>query len=254
MALDDAVAGFKQYLEQIPDRQKAKDVLRKRPLPLYRALGISEAKDLARSLASDRLIASREMVMGYLYERILQEACGATKLNNAQKKEWKGIDFRKETGQEIFLINLKSSRQTPNSDITTQTTLNLVAAAKHAKALQDESFSSGDDNPLSSARPTIIPVRAIARGVPSPESIKQVDEIRIRILVGDTLWQRLGAGPHFTRQIETELGKQPVDKQVVEKGETAFRERILNELRLNGCVGSDGSLIWPSVLSKFPDQ
>lgn len=254
MALSDAVSSFRSYLEKIPDRQKASDVLGKRPLPLYRASGITHADELATALAADRLIASREMAMGYLYERIMESACDAVKLKNIEKKDWKGIDFRKESDHAIYLINLKSARATSNADITSATQTNLVAAARRAQRVQDKINSQGDDNPLSQPRAEIIPVRAIARGIPTPQTFKIIDGIRIRILVGDTLWDQLGAGTNFTQKIEAELGRQPVNKNIVAKGEAAFRTRIVELLKHAGCVEADGSLDWLTVLRKFPDQ
>jgi len=254
MALSDAVASFKAYLEKIPERQKARDVLEKRPLPLYRAHGITTAEDLATSLAADRLIASREMAMGYLYERVMESSCQAVKLKNIEKRGWKGIDFRKETDSALYLINLKSARATSNADITSATQTNLVAAAGRALRIQDETYSQGDDNPLKQSRPEIIPIRAIARGIPTPQTFKVVNGVRIRILVGDTLWEHLGAGANFTQKIEAELGRHPVDRAVVAKGEQEYTARIAALLKETGCIKTDGSLDWLTVLRMFPDQ
>ncbi|WFG36265.1 hypothetical protein GKN94_11375 [Candidatus Lucifugimonas marina] len=254
MALSDAIESFKGHLETLPDRQKPKEILRKRPLPLYRAHGITDPKKLVAQLVSDRLVASREMAMGYLYERIMEEVCAAIKLTNSEKKEWKGIDFRKETNDETLLINLKSSRATSNADISDATQRNLVAAAKHEQDKQSKRASSGDDNPLSKVERKIVPMRAIARGVSSPETIKTVNQVDIRIVVGDTLWKRLGAGANFTRKIEAALGAQPVDTKVVADAEEALRQKLLSELASNGCIQKDGSLNWPAVLKAFPDQ
>ena len=103
-------------------------------------------------------------------------------------------------------------------------------------------------------RPDVIPIRAIARGIPTPQTFKVVNGVKIRILVGDTLWEHLGAGANFTQKIEAELGRQPVDRAVVAKGEREYKERIAALLKETGCVKSDGSLDWLTVLRMFPDR
>lgn len=248
MALEDAIDAFRDYYASLPARIRATDLLRKRPLALYAAMGIVSPVDLAEALVRDRLAASREMALGYLYERILEDVCGAEKLNNAQKKEWRGIDHRRQAIAELALINLKSARATSNSDISQQTTANLSAAAKKAIAIEQAT----DDNPLKKDKRRVRAVRAIARGR-KHSTIKVHDGVDIEILVGDALWAAMGAGENFTEQIQEALAGKPVDMVALAAATTLAIERVEKAIRETECVDGNDEIEWPCLFEAYPD-
>ena len=83
---------------------------------MYRGLGIENVSELAMRLVQDRSVASMEMTMGHLYERVL-EGLGPRKLSNKEKTQsgFRGIDFVQDTAAEHRLINLKAGLPTSNS-------------------------------------------------------------------------------------------------------------------------------------------
>jgi hypothetical protein len=252
MSLDDAAERFRKHVEKLPDAIKARELLAKRPLPLYWAMGTDNPTDLAHQLVRDRLTASLEMAMGYLYEFVVVDACGARKLTNAEKKKWRGIDFRKESGADVYLINLKSARGTANSDISTATRQNLASAKRLEAAEMADREKSGDDNPLLLGKGRVHAVRAIARG-PASSRTATYDGQTIEVLVGDNLWEALGAGGRFTRKIQQAIGAHPVDRAAFDAAEARAVERVVSELNNTGVVDASGLLVWQAVLDKYPD-
>jgi hypothetical protein len=252
MPLEDAVLSFRDYFAGLPADIDAAKLLRARALAMYWSLGIQTPEELARALVADRSVASREMAMGYLYERVIEAIGNARKLTNAEKKTWRGIDFRIEAGRDVYLINLKSARATSNGDINDATMRNLAAAAKREREDQAERGRRGEDNPLRAQPGLVHAIRAIARGNSSTTTREYAGE-KIEILVGDALWERLGAGPGFGRRIQLAIGAVPVDATRLAEELSKAEERVVRELRRKECVTAEGSLDWEAVLEAFPD-
>ena len=203
-------------------------------------------------MVQDRMAASLEMAMGYLYELVVQDACGARKLTNAEKKKWRGVDFRKESGADVLLINLKSARATSNSDISTATMMNLSTARALEIREMAERSKSGDDNPLQRPAGQVTAVRAIARGKAS-SSIKSSGGQELSILVGDALWEGLGAGANFGTKIQIAIGSNPVDVNLMAESVAAAVDKVEAEIRQSECVDTEGLIDWPCLLQKYPD-
>ena len=100
MPIDDnqlgaVVRAWNAYAEERPGRIKARDLLDKRDINMYRGLGIAEAYDLAKNMVEHRSVATMEMTMGYLYERLLEEL-GPRKVTRAEKMKtgYRGNELR----------------------------------------------------------------------------------------------------------------------------------------------------------------
>jgi hypothetical protein len=130
---------------------------------------------------------------------------------------------------------------------------NLAAAAKREKLHQAERERSGRDNPLDTVETTVRAVRAIARGNASSTTRLVEAGEEIEILVGDRLWEQLGAGPGFGRKIQTAIGARPVDADDLRAATERAIDRVERAIRSSGCVAADGKSDWPCLLDEFPD-
>jgi hypothetical protein len=239
-------------LDNTTAEDSEKGLLSSRPLAPYWGLGVSTPEQLAAALVTERFKASREVAVRYLYERVLEDSCDTRKLTNAEKKVWRGVDFRKDVGPDVYLVNLKSARATSNSDISKQTMENLSKARAAERNAREALERSGDDNPLGRRTGRVVAVRAIARGVAAATKRTRSGE-EVEILVGDRLWEQLGAGPGFGRQIQLEMGRKPIDVNELEASLRRAEERVIRELSQAECIRPDGTLDWPCLLEKFPD-
>ena len=252
MALEDAVRSWRQHFASRPSAISADDVLKKRYLPMYRGMGLTTAPELAAQLVADRLVAVNEMTIGHLNERVMEEVCGARKLTDDEKKEWVGIDFRKEHGRRVYLINLKASTRTPNSSIGRDTQRTLLDAVQHEEEVQSLRGPRRDDNPLPATEGGIIGIAGFARGS-SGRTETNSDGVRLLRLVGDALWEELGAGPRFTRQLSQEMGREAIDRARWTAEIQSAVERVIRAMTVAECVAPDGSLDWDCLIERFPD-
>jgi hypothetical protein len=251
-ALHEAAQSFREYYQGLPARVDARELLGKRALVLYWALGTSDPHEFAKVVVADRLAASREMALGYLYERVMELVVGARKLSNLEKKTWRGIDFRREVGRDVYLINLKSARATSNGDISDATMRNLVSAVRRERADREGRERSGEDNPLASRPGKVRAVRAIARGRAS-KTERVRDGETVEVAVGDELWRMLGAGDGFGRKVQDAVGDAQVDRAQFLRETAEAEGRVLGVLKSEGCLDSSGLLQWSRVLDVFPD-
>ena len=72
-------------------------------------------------------------------------------------------------------------------------------------------------------------------------------------LVGDALWEELGAGPHFTRQLSQEMGREAIDRARWTAEIQRAVERVIRAITVAECVAPDGSLDWDCLIERFPD-
>ena len=147
--LDSVVRAWNDYAAARPDELSPRDLLEKRDINMYRGLGIVSARDLAERMVDDRSVATLEMTMGFLYERLLEEL-GPRKVAQAEKRQpgYRGIDFVQVTASEFRVVNLKAGLSTGNGDINSSTVSHLAEAKRHW-----ESHTQGDDNPLHQRAP-----------------------------------------------------------------------------------------------------
>lgn len=252
MALKDAVESWRDYFASRPAAIDPRDVLRKRYLPMYRGMGIKTPSQLAKQLVADRLVAMNEMTIGHLNERVMEEVCGARKLTDEEKEAWAGIDFRKEHGNRVYLINLKASTRTPNSAIGRDTRSTLLAAIQAEEAYQRDHPRGRDDNPLRASKGGIIGVAGFARGKASRHT-EDIGDSELHKLVGDDLWEELGAGPHFTAHLIDEMGRHPIDRGIWLEDIAQAEAKMESVIARSGCVDTNGEIDWECLNRAFPD-
>jgi len=240
--LDEVVAFWRRYAEESPRRINPMDLLIKRDLIMYRGLGLKTHKELARRLVEDRALASLEMTMGHLYERLL-EALGPSKLSNAQKQQPgnRGIDFIEHRPFELRLINLKAGQTTSNADIADATVRHLLRAKSHYSPVTLQK----DDNPLQRKAKSIVLIRALAKG---PRG-RRVTGDGILVLVGDEMWAYFGAGEGLLQRLQEAMGRNPLDyeryKQALQDVQDSLT-RLMEDKRL---VATDGTVDWWRLLA-----
>ena len=106
-------------------------------------------------------MATMEMTMGYLHERVLEElVTDRVAADQRQLPGYRGVDFLNRTAADLQIINLKSGLSTSNGDISVATVRNLQTARDHWQANPD----GVDDNPLARRERNVLMVRAVARG------------------------------------------------------------------------------------------
>ncbi len=242
--LDKVVQAWNAYAEEAPRKVKAKDLLEKRDLNMYRGLGISDSRGLARQLVEHRLVATMEMTMGFLYERILQ-VLGPQKVTLAQKRltGYKGIDFIQAMPGELRVINLKSGLSTSNGDITEATATNLGRAKRYW-----EGQRATDDNPLAQEGTRVVMVKAVARG----KRKKTTTDEGILWLVGECMWEYFGAGESFLERLSEALGRNPLDYVRFEAEKVRVVDRLVEYLTLEGLANREGEVNWAEMVPKFP--
>ena len=242
--LDNVVRAWKAYAAARPDELRPRDLLEKRDLNMYRGLGIAGARELAERMVDDRSIATLEMTMGFLYERLLEEL-GPKKVAQAEKDQpgYKGIDFTQVTASELRVINLKAGLSTGNGDINTSTVNHLGVAKQHW-----ESHPQGDDNPLRQHDRHVVMVRAVARG---PRRQTTTDE-GILWLVGDSMWEHFGAGGGLLARLGEALGRNPLDYDRRQQGKNRAVARTLEYLVRAGLATRDGQINWSELVARFP--
>ena len=240
--LDEAVASWKAFAEESPRRIVARSLL-KRDLNMYRGLGITDAVELTRRLVEDRSVATLEMTMGYLYERLVEEL-GPRKVTRDERRTpaFHGLDFIQTTPDELRLINLKAGLSTSNADISQSTIANLTNAAEYWR-----SHAQPDDNPLRQRVREVIMVRAVARG-PRRNTLTDAG---IRWLVGEALWTFLDAGPRFLERLGEALGRNPLDYVRHQAEKEAASTRALEYLRQGGFVSGSGAIDWDGLTAGF---
>lgn len=242
--LADVVAAWHQYAESSPARIDPADLVKKRDMKMYRGLGIVNAHVLAAQLVQDRSVASMEMTMGHLYERLL-EAFGLKKVTNQEKKlpGFKGIDFVHHTAGELRLVNLKSGLSTSNGDITAQTATNLVNA-------RDSwiNRNAPDDNPLQQKAPAVIMVKAVARGASKRTTTRE----GILWLVGEAMWEYFGAGPNALAALSRAMGETPLNHDTFKQGLDRATAKTLNFLQKQALVDDAGLVRWNELSQRFP--
>ncbi len=242
--LDGVVRAWNVYAEQRPRKIKARDLLLKRDINMYRGLGITNAHELASRMVEDRSIASIEMTMGYLYERVLEEH-GPKKVTRHEKQRsgYREIDFTDITPEELRLINLKAGLSTSNGDITTATKRNLKEAKQHW-----ENSRERDDNPLAQRKQRVVMVRAVARG-PSKCTLT---EDGILWLVGESMWKYFGAGDGFLAKLSEAMARNPLDYGRYNTEKDKATERVLKFLRDGKFVNAQGAINWRKLIEEFP--
>ena len=238
--MDNVVLVWRAYAEGRPDVITPADLLKKRDLKMYRGLGIVNAQDLAHRLVEDRSVATLEMTMGYLYERLLQElATDRVAAGQRQLPGYHGVDFFNRTAAALQVINLKAGLSTSNGDITGATIRNLLAARDYWQANPE----GADDNPLQQQQRVIVMVRAVARG---PRK-NQVTDDGILWLVGESMWEYFGAGPNFQGRVSAALGRHPLNYQNYEAAKARATVRVVNYLTRANLVHPDGTLNWERI-------
>lgn len=242
--IDDVVKLWNAYAEGRPNLIKPRDLVDKRDIAMYRGLGLKDSLELAELLVEHRSIATLEMSMGYLYERLLG-ALGPTKVTTAQKRQpgYRGIDFVQPLTAEIRLINLKAGLSTFNGDITQATKRNL-ANAKRWWSKQ----GNVDDNPIGGPELAISTIRAVARG----HFRQELTEDGILWLVGDGLWEYFGAGSGFLRRISDSLGRSPLNHDRYKAEQKRAARRVVRFLELEGFADEAHNLNWSALTAKFP--
>jgi hypothetical protein len=240
--LDQVIMGWNQYAEGRPESIDPNDVLVKRDLNMYRGLGIENITELSMRLVEDRSVASMEMTMGHLYERVL-EALGPRKLTNAEKgmPGFRGLDFIQDTPLEHRLVNLKSALSTSNGDITTATVSNLSAAKAHW-----ESDYGKDDNPLRSSPSEAVMIRAVARG----QTKRVITGSGILWLVGDAMWDYFGGGRDLLRRLGAALGRNPLNFTAYTAQIEGAAYRVRRTLLRYELTGEE--VDWDRLLARYP--
>ena len=242
--IDNAVQAWRDYAEGRPRQISPASLVRQRDLKMYRGLGIEAAQDLAQRLVDDRSVATMEMTMGYLHERLLEELVTERVAADQRKNPgYKGVDFFNRTVAELQIINLKSGLSTSNGDISAATATNLQAARNHWQANPD----GADDNPLARQRRNVIMVRAVARG---PRKHQVTDE-GILWLVGESMWEYFGAGPGFLNRVSAALGRNPLDYQNYGAAKGRAEGRVTAYLNRAGLVRQNGTLDWDRITALY---
>lgn len=242
--LNRVVQAWNNYTVERPRQIKPRELLKDRDISMYRGLGIDKAPEFARALVEHRSAASLEMTMGHLFERLLEEL-GPTKVSNKDKKQpgYRGIDFINRQPGVLEGITLKASLTTFNGDITRATVTNLTDFKKFWEGQSDV-----DDNPLAQRTRRVKMVRAVARG----PARKTVTPEGILWLVGDALWEYLGAGPNLLQRLNEALGRNPLDLARYEEEKKQAVDRVMRYLQDNGFVRRDGTLDWAGLIKEFP--
>ena len=242
--LDAVVQAWNGYAEESPRKVRPRDLLDKRDVNMYRGLGITDASDLAKNMVEHRSIATMEMTMGYLYERLLEEL-GPRKVTQAEKRSpgYRGIDFLHTTPSELRVINLKAGLSTSNGDITESTIRNLVGAKEHWGTL-----TGADDNPLAQRERNVVMVRAVARG----NRKRTITGQGVLWLVGESMWEYFGAGAGFLKRLSEALGRNPVDYQRYEYEKGLAAERVIEYLLRGRLADTGGQIDWGLLAAKFP--
>ena len=242
--LDTVVRAWNQYAAGRPRLLKPSDVLKKRDLNMYRGGGVTTGRELAQRLVADRAVASLEMTMGHLYERLL-EALGPVKIGRLEKKQagFRGIDFRQLTPMELRLVNLKAGLSTSNADISASTIRNLTDARDYWEAHPEP-----DDNPLQQAVRDVVMVRAVARGT----ARDSVTAGGVRWLVGDAMWEYFGGGPGLLGRLGDALGRNPIDPAAYKASVDAAIERLHGYLKLDALVTADDQVRWGELAKRYP--
>ena len=242
--LDDVAQEWNKYAEERPRKIRPRDLLEKRDPTMYRGLGITSAMELAQTLVEHRSVATMEMTLGFLYERLFQ-VLGPTKVTTAQKAlpGYKGLDFVQPTSKLLRLINLKSGLSTSNGDIS-------LATKQHLQTARDywESQPEADDNPLGRHKREVEMVRAVARG----SRRRTITPEGIVWLVGDATWRYFGAGDNFLQRLNEALGRNPLDyaRYEEEKGKTTAR--VIAYLQQGGFIRQGGQPDWNALIARYP--
>lgn len=248
--LDGVVQAWNAYVGERPRMIQPSDLLTKRDLLMYRGLGVRTDADLADAMVEHRSIATVEMSMGWLYERVL-ELLGPKKVTVQERKKdgFKGIDFIQSSGTgQITLVNLKAGLSTANSDVSESTARHLTSAKRYWERHYDSTI---DDNPLgqpASGRLSVVMIRAVARGAPKHE----VTDSGILSLVGASLWQYFGAEPDFPSRISSALGRTPLSTGIVRQEKELASRRVVEYIRRAGLSDSKGLLNWDAISAQFP--
>ena len=245
--LDAVVREWNKYAARSPRKISPADLLNKRDVNMYRGLGITQVSEMASAIVEHRSVATVEMTMGFLYERVLQRL-GPQKVTVRQKQQagYKGIDFVQHTPGTTTLVNLKAGLSTSNGDITESTTRHLKAAKKYW-----ESYDATDDNPLAqqvAGTPAVVMVRAVARGNPKHDTTGE----GILWLVGQSLWEYFGAGPDFLPRLSDALGRNPLIYGRYQQEKQLASGRVEDHIKLLGLADSKGVLDWGAMATKFP--
>ena len=242
--LNEVVQAWNDYAADRPGHLSPRDLLEKRDINMYRGLGIGDANELAKRLVEDRSVATLEMTMGYLYERLLEEL-GPRKITQTEKRQpgFKGIDFVQETPTELTLVNLKSGLSTGNGDINSSTVTHLVEAKRYW-----EEHPQADDNPLRQRIRKVVIVRAVARG---PRKETTTAE-RIQWLVGESMWEYFGSGDGLLERLSEALGRNPLAYSRYQDEVSRVVTRVVDFLVREGLVTYSGQISWPRLVSRFP--
>ena len=240
--LDEVVQAWNSYAEGRPGNIKASDLLIKRDLSMYKGLGVRSISELASQLVNDRAVATMEMTMGHLYERVLEQL-GPRKVSSQEKRRpgLRGIDFIEDTPSQHRLVNLKSSLSTPNGDINAQTITTLLTGKQHW-----ESQHRPDDNPLGRARQMCVIIRAVARGPSKQETTAD----GILWLVGGAMWSYFGGGDDLLKRLGKALGRRPLDFQAYTSELEKAKLRVGNTLRQFSLQGQ--RVDWDQLIVRYP--
>ena len=242
--LNEVVQAWNDYAAGRPGYLSASDLLEKRDINMYRGLGIGDANEFAKRLVDDRSVATLEMTMGYLYERLLEEL-GPRKITQTEKRQpgFRGIDFVQVTPTELRLVNLKSGLSTGNGDINTSTVNHLVEASRYW-----EEHPQADDNPLRQRNRKVVMVRAVARG----SSGKTTTAEGIQWLVGESMWEYFGSGEGLLERLSEALGRNPLAYSHYQDEVSRGVARVVDFLVREGLATPTGQICWPKLVSRFP--
>ena len=238
------VRQWRDYATATPQGINPRELLKQRGTYMYRGLGITTADQLARKMVDDRAVASLEMTMGSLYERVL-EALGPERVTREQRRNpgYNGLDFIHRTPALIELINLKAGLSTTNNDITQNMQRTLQAARDYWAANRGP-----DDNPLPQQQRQVVKVRAVARGAARRDRTAD----GILHLVGESMWQHFGAGDHFPARLGAAIERNPINLEHYEEQKRQAAARVYRYLIAGRFADGEDRLDWDHLADIFP--
>lgn len=237
---------FLQKLDALGnDRSTATNLLKNKNLAMYWALGCVTSAELARQIVSDHIGQTIEQTAGWLYESILQEAgmqLGIIKVENKKSDGHLGLDFIQISHGERRLIDLASGSNTKNGGARKKSILDMT---------DNEEFweRQYNDNPLSAQPTKIVKVWAMARGK-SKEKYNNNGILEVR---GEAMWAYFGLGEGFTDKLTSELGKQHVGAEELNRPKDLCENTIRDYLWSNGFSDAvTGEIDYQSLVTRHP--
>ena len=234
--MDEVAEAWASHAAGRPDEIQPRALLQGRDLRMYTALGKERADELSRCLVEHRSIAGLEISMGSLYERLLQEL-GTDRVAAGQRSQpgYTGIDFLRWTDDALELISFKSGLTSFSGDLGGRAVRQLLAARDYWVAQ-----SAGADANQFGRSQRVVMVRAVARG--PRKRVERPDGILW--LVGDAMWEHVGADEHFLSRVSAALARRPLDTDGFDAAKERAAGRVLAYLNRAGLVQPDGTVDW----------